>query len=190
MSYKYEMTNEFLLFHVIAHLAYHFMSGECGIRPIIDLWILEKELIIVRDTLNIFLSDAELLKFYENVRFLSSVWIDGEPYTDVAKQMEEYTFAGGAYRSLQNKVLLQQQRGKGEFAYVIHRIFLPYSELKHLYPVIIRYRWLTLGVQIHRWFKIIFCGRAKYVMCELSYNNSISPRQAENMKEFLAQVGL
>ena len=190
MNYKYEMTNEFLLFHIIAHIVKHFQSGGCGIRTIIDIWILEKSLSINKDVLNTLLSEAKLLRFYECVRELYAVWLDGEAYTDISKKMEDYILLGGIYGSLPNKVLFQQQKKNGKFAYFIHRIFLPYDSLKNLYPLVIKHRWLVPFFQIHRWFKIIFDGRAKRSMRELSYNSNISKKQADEMKRFLDEIGL
>lgn len=190
MNYKYEMTNEFFLFHIIAHIVKHFESGGCGIRPIIDLWILEKALSINKDVLNTLLSEAKISRFYECIGEMCAVWLDGENYTDIAKKMEDYILLGGIYGSLQNRVLLQQQKKNGKFAYFIHRVFLPYNSLKNSYPVIIKHRWLVPFVQIHRWFKIIFDGRAKRSVLELSYNSNVSKAQADEMKLFLEEIGL
>lgn len=190
MSFKYEMTNEFLLFHVIAHLSYHFVNGGCGIRPIIDLWLLEKALSIDNSILTSLLSEAKLLRFYESIKKLATVWLEEEAYTDIEKQMENYILHGGMYGTLQNKVLVQQQKKNGKLAYMMQRIFLPYHKLKQLYPIIIKHRWLIPFVQIHRWFAILFSGRAKRSMRELSYNSNISKTQAYEMKVFLNEIGL
>lgn len=190
MAFKYEMTNEFLLFHIIAHLSYHFVNGGCGIRPVIDLWLLEKALPIDNSILNTLLSEAKLLRFYASVKALAATWLEDEAYTDTVKQMEDYVLHGGVYGTLQNKVLLQQQQKNGKFAYMMHRIFLPYDKLKLLYPIIIKRCWLTPFVQVHRWFKIVFGGRAKRSIRELSYNSNISKSQADEMKIFLDEIGL
>lgn len=190
MDHKYEMTNEFLLFHVISHLSYHFVNGGCGIRPVIDLWLLEKALTIDKSILTTLLSEAKLLRFYESVKRLAAVWLEEEAYTDIVKHMEDYVLQGGVYGNLHNKVLVQQQKKNGKMAYILHRVFVPYDKLKYLYPVIIKHRWLIPFVQIHRWFNIIFSGRAKRSMQELSYTTNISKSQAEEMKAFLDEIGL
>lgn len=38
--YRYDM-DEFFYYYHIAHMAKHFESGGCGIRPFVDLWILD-----------------------------------------------------------------------------------------------------------------------------------------------------
>lgn len=190
MDYKYEMTNEFLLFHIIAHLSYHFVTGGCGIRPVIDLWLLENSLSIDKSILNKLLSEANLSRFYEKIKNLSAIWLDGDSYTDIARKMEEYIFLGGVYGSLQNKVLVQQQKKNGKFAYIIHRIFLPYRQLKFFYPIIIKHPWLTPAAQVHRWLRILFGGSIRYSIRELSLNTSYSKSQADDMRIFLKEIGL
>ncbi len=190
MKYKYEMTNEFLLFHVIAHLSYHFVGGGCGIRPIIDLWLLEKTLTFDKEILNALLSEAKLSRFYESVKKLAAIWLDGEEYIDIARRMEAYILRGGVYGTLQNKVLVQQQRTSGKFAYMIKRIFLPYDKLKQLYPVVIKHRWLSPLMQARRWCRIVFGGRAKRSIQELTYSANISKSTSDEMKSFLDELGL
>lgn len=190
MEYKYELKSEFLLFHIVAHLSYHFLGGGCGIRPIIDLWILEKSLKIDNEIFNRLLGESNLSRFYENLKKLTFVWLEGEEYTDITKQMEEYILSGGVYGSLQNRVLVQQQKKKGKIAYIFSRIFMSYDSLKILYPVIERHKWLVPIAQVRRWCSIIFSGRAKRSIQELKYNNNISKSQAEKMKVFLDKIGL
>ena len=190
VKYKYEMTNEFLLFHIVAHLSYHFVNGGCGVRPVIDLWLLENLLSIDKDILNELLEEASLLQFYESINELSVVWLNGTKHTDKTRRMEKYILLGGVYGSLQSKVLVQQQKKQGKVSYFLKRLFPPYSKLKHLYPIITRHVWLTPFVQIHRWFKITFDGRFKRSIKELSYNKNISKSEAEEMREFLDEIGL
>ena len=37
---RYEFKKEFFAFHIFAHMAYHFVSGGCGIRSLMDIWIM------------------------------------------------------------------------------------------------------------------------------------------------------
>ena len=145
---------------------------------------------IDKSILTTLLSEAKLLRFYESVRELAAIWLENEAYTDIVKQMEDYVLRGGVYGTLRNKVLVQQQKKNGKMAYIIQRVFMPYDKLKYLYPVIIRHRWLIPFVQIHRWFNIIFSGRAKRSMRELSYTTNISKSQADEIKIFLSEIGL
>lgn len=41
-GHRLKMTNDFFLFHQIAHAYYHFMHGGCGIKPILDIKVLKE----------------------------------------------------------------------------------------------------------------------------------------------------
>ena len=42
-SYRYKFTSEYFIFHQTAHMSYHFLNGGCGIKPFIDLFLLNKK---------------------------------------------------------------------------------------------------------------------------------------------------
>lgn len=190
MNFKYEMSNEFLLFHIIAHLSYHFVAGGCGIRPVLDLWLLEKSLNIDSAVLNSMLSEAELLKFYESVKSLSAVWLDGSFHTDLTKKMEDYILSGGVYGSLQNKIAAQRQKGGGKFRYLLARIWLPLDMLKIQYPILNKYRWLLPACEMSRWFKKVFCGSLGKSKRELFVNSKMTEEKVNEVKDLLTQLGL
>lgn len=189
-KYKYEMTNEFLLFHILAHMSYHFVSGGCGIRSIIDLWILENNMSFERKTLDDLLDEANLSQFYTSIESLIDVWFKGKPHTEITKQTEDYILRGGVYGNLENNVLVNQQKQGGKFLYAVQKIFLPYNKLKRTFPIIVKHRWLTPLAWVMRWFKIIFDGRTKQSVKKLSYNNKITKTEADNMQQFLKDIGL
>ncbi len=191
-GYKYwlEMPDEMFYFYHIAHMAKHFVNGGCGIRPFIDLWILdgiEDRRLEERDEL---LKRGGLLKFAEITRHLSRVWLDGEEHTEITRQTEQYILFGGVYGIDKNRIAVQQQKRGGRFKYALSKIFLPYEAIKFHYPILLKHRWLTPFMEVRRWFKLVFCGHAKRSVNELRYNSSISKTEAENMQTFLENIGL
>ena len=78
-GYKYwhDMTDEYFYFYHIAHMAKHFETGGCGIRPFIDLWILDHMNNVDRVARDALLSQGNLLKFTTVARELSEVWFGG-----------------------------------------------------------------------------------------------------------------
>lgn len=189
-TYHYEMPDDMFYFYHIAHMAKHFENGGCGIRPFIDLWILDgiqDADIEKRDKL---LQRGNLLKFANAARKLSRIWFSNEQYDFISLQMEEYILRGGVYGNNENRIVVQQQKKGGRIKYALSRIFIPYEVIKFYYPILQRHRWLTPFMQVRRWFKLIFCGHAKRSMRELSYNSNISRSQADEMKIFLDEIGL
>ena len=189
-SYWYEMQDEMFYFYHIAHMAKHFENGGCGIRPFIDLCLLDDLTnadIVKRNAL---LEIGNLLKFADVARNLSQVWFSCKEYDLLSHQMEDYILRGGVYGNYENRVAVQQQIKGGKIKYALSKIVIPYNTIKFLYPILQKHRWLTPFMQVRRWFKLIFCGHAKRSMRELSYNSNISRSQADEMKIFLDEIGL
>ena len=190
-SYWYEMSDEMYYFYHIAYMAKHFENGGCGIRPFIDLYILDDLLEIDVDKRNTLLEKGKLLKFANAARKLSKVWLANAEQDLVSKKMEDYILRGGVYGNSENRITLQQQKKGGQVKYVLAKMFIPYNEIKFLYPILQKYRWLTPVMEVRRWFKFVFYRKeTKRVARELAYNNRVTNSEAENMKTFLSEIGL
>ncbi len=184
------MPDEMYYFYHVAHMAKHFEDGGCGIRPFIDLWILDSIQDQNIEKRNQLLNEGGLLKFAQAARRLSSIWFQNCEYDDVSKQMENYILRGGIYGSTKNRIIVHQQKKGGRFRYVLSKIVIPYDIIKFQYPVLQKYRWLTPFMQIRRWCKLIFCGHKKRVIDELKYNQNICKNESLTMKKFLSDIGL
>lgn len=73
-NYQYEMPDEMFYFYHIAHMAKHFVStGGCGIRPFLDIWILNHCVDFDRGKRDKLLSDGGLNIFARRAELLSEV---------------------------------------------------------------------------------------------------------------------
>ncbi|MBR7123049.1 MAG: nucleotidyltransferase family protein [Oscillospiraceae bacterium] len=189
-SFQYKLTDAYFLFHIITHAAYHFINGGCGVRPLIDLWLLEKNLTPDEKELTGLLQEVKLATFYESLKNLYNVWLEGQPHTPVTMQMQAYILHGGVYGKNSNRVALRLQRKGGPLGYALYKIFLPLEKLKSHYPILKKHPWLMPVMQVRRWFKLIFCGHTNRIVKELSYNQSVSQEDADEMKAFLKDIGL
>ncbi len=189
-EYWYEMTDAYFYFYHIAHMAKHFESGGCGIRPYVDLWILDhmKDAdLSARDTL---LRQGGLLKFANLSRTLCEVWFDGKDPDEILLQMQDFLFRGGIYGSIENRVTLQQKNRGGRIGYIISRMFIPFEKLTRYYPVLEKYRWLMPIMQIRRWFMLLKPDVARMAKRELEINRNVDKSDAGRMNRFLVSIGL
>ena len=62
-SYSYEMKDEHFYLYHIAHAAKHVINGGCGIKPLLDLWILENKVEHSREARENLLGIARLAAF-------------------------------------------------------------------------------------------------------------------------------
>lgn len=189
-QYSYSMSDEMFYFYHIVHMAKHFENGGCGIRPFIDLWILDNMQGVDLDKRNDLLEKGGLKKFAERCSALSKAWFNNQPMDSILQQMEYYILRGGVFGSQSNRIVLQQQKKGGRGKYLLSRIFLPYNQLKCEYPVLEKHKWLTPVMEVVRWFRFIFGGRTKNSMRELKYSKAISKEQAKKMQDFLVEIGL
>jgi hypothetical protein len=104
--------------------------------------------------------------------------------------MEDYILRGGVFGNSENRILVQQQKKGGKLRYVLSRVFLSYDEIKFLYPVLQRHRWLTPLMQFRRWLGWIWDGAGGTVLRKLKISTNVSSEQADSAKDFLNNIGL
>lgn len=189
-EHEYCFVPEFFMFYHVAHIVYHFMYGGCGIRPMLDLWLLEKQISLDRNAYIELLKLCGIDRFAECLGELVTAWFGGGEHTSVTRQMESYILRGGVYGNVENMVTVQQQKRGGRFGYALSKIFLPYEKLRYHYPVLEKHRWLTPIMEVRRWGKLIFCGHAKRTLNELKLNSNVSKQEAEATRQFLSEIGL
>ena len=149
-SHKYDMSDEQFLFYHIAHMAKHMSSGGCGVRPFVDLVIINSkgENKAFHDTIK----SAKLHTFYDAVKALIAKWFKGENRV-VTAGLEEYVLRGGLFGTYENTVSVRG--GKGKIAYVFGRIFPRYRDMSDMYPVLKKCKILLPIFYIVRWFSLV-----------------------------------
>lgn len=189
-NYRFEMTDELYYFYHIAHMAKHFKEGGCGIRPFLDLWLLEHRISHDTKKRNAMLKEGNLLAFADAARLLSEVWFGEAQHTNLSKQMEGFLLQGGIYGTLENRVAVQQDVKKGRGGYVLAKLFVPYEKLKYEYPILQSHRWLTPVMEVRRWGRILFRGGLKRSAKVIQINANLSEEQKNNASDLLKQLGL
>jgi len=186
----YEMTDAFFYFYHIAHMAKHFENGGCGIRPFLDLWILDHLENIDQPARENLLAQGGLLQFAEISRKLSQVWFGDGESDELLLQLQDFILHGGVYGSADNRVALQQTKKGGRFGYILSRIFIPFAKLKRYYTILEKYPWLMPFMQVRRWFMLLNPDVAKMAKREISVNGGLGKEQADEMNSLLVNIGL
>ena len=189
-AFQCEMPDELFYLYHIAHMAKHLVSGGCGIRPFMDIFILDNLHGADGEKRDSLLKQGELLKFANAARKLSRVWFAGEAHDTVSCQLEAYILRGGVYGTLQNRIVMQQQKKGGRLRYLLSKVFLSYDIIKFHYPILQKHRWLTPVMEVRRWFKLIFCGHLKRTTREIQYNHQVTKAEAASTQDFLKNIGL
>ncbi len=188
-KYHYELCDEMLYFYHIAHMAKHIENGGCGIRPFIDLWLLDNAVEHDPEKRDLLLLEGGLLDFANIARDLSEAWLEGREYTEEAKLLEEYILYSGVYGSTENRVASLQSKKGSKAKYIFSRIFLPYELLSQQYPVLQKHPILTPICHMRRWGRLFKKGLSRPIR-ELKTASTVSKEDSERVGEFLKKIGL
>jgi len=188
--FRYDTSDAFFYFYHIAHMAKHFENGGCGVRPFIDLWLLEQLKDVSLEERDALLEQGGLLVFANAARKLCRIWFEGAEADDISVNMQNYLLHGGVYGTVDNRVALQQKKKGGNVRYLLSRIFVPYPLLKMQYPILQRHPWLSPLMQMRRWCNLLKPGRAKRARRELAISGNLDPRLREEAAELRRQIGL
>lgn len=189
-SHHYEMDDAMFYFYHIAHMAKHFEEGGCGIRPFIDLWLMEdKKAYWNKETIRL-LRQGELYIFAQSVRELSKVWFSGKNHSSITEAMESFILNGGVYGTLENQFSVRQKRLGGKWSYVCSRVFIPYNELSCQYPILKEHPLLTPIYELCRLYALMF-GRKKNLRTQcINKIQTITDEQATKTAKLLKDIGL
>lgn len=189
-QYRFALQNEFLMFHLLAHMSYHFIGGGCGIRPFLDIFLLRKQKKYDEFILRGYLAQCGIEKFYDSVLDLINVWFQGGTSTALTGRMERYLLSGGTYGSQEQRIAVRQQRQGGRLGYLLSRVFMPYRVLKIRYRVLERYPILFPVMQVYRWIELLFGGRLNRSVKEAKIAWQTDDAQSKEANDFLRQIGL
>lgn len=189
-AYGYRMTPEFFMLYHLAHMSRHLLHGGCGIRPFIDLWLLEKHMPMNHEKLENLLKETQLDIFYKAALSLSCVWLEGRCHDAVTEQLEAYILHGGIYGSSANAAKMKAARGVGKLRSFLGIMFLPKENLQLLYPALSEFPFLFPFYQVKRWFRIFNTKKRQKVKHLVESRNAVSADEERSAGELLESLGL
>lgn len=165
----------FFTYHII-HMAGHFKSGGCGIRSIMDLWVMQHKMKLNFDFE--ILKSINLEKFAKAMLKLSDVWFGDEngivqEHDKLTKCLQEFIISGGSFGNVENAVTISRG-SKSSFKHIFNRFFLPYSVMKKKYPILKKAPVLLPVFWFIRLFASLLKGRSKKIINEINTNKNIS----------------
>lgn len=181
---------DFHIFYIVAHACKHFLgSGGIGIRPLLDLWVLQRSLDYDENKVKEFCTRAGILGFYEMCEQLISVWFKNEGYSETTMSFEELVLSGGVFGSDYTTVLMRRRQNNGE-KYAFSRLFVSRSRLEGLHPICKKHPVLVPVYQIKRWMRMLIPSKRKKIREELKLANSIEQKDIDKYEDLLKSMGL
>ena len=188
-KYQYRQSDEFLIFHLLAHMSYHLIHGGCGIRSFVDIWLLHQNKNLDQNILQELIASAHLTDFYANVMTLNRVWFEKKSHCDVTLSFQELIIASGTFGSRRSQILMEQAQAGSRKKYVLHRIFMPRKILVRQYPILAQHPILLPFCQMLRWVRILI-GNRQTAFNEMHTSHSHSDIQIQKTQQILKQIGL
>lgn len=188
-GYHYTMTNELFLFFHIYHMAKHFKNGGCGIKPLLDLWVIRNEMGYDEEKAVAMLEREGYLTFYQNALALSNVWFEDASHTELTRQMQAFILQGGVYGTFEQNVAISQTK-ESRFKRLFRRIFMPYRQLIVRYPSLEKCPPLYPIYTVIRWFRILFSKDRGRAFDEIKANQSISQNEINQAGDLINKLGL
>ena len=192
-QYGKKMNAEYNLCYIILHAAKHFIRGGCGVRSVMDVFVLVRKGDYNEEKLTELLQKTDYLKFYHQIKKLAFQWfgdqeMDDVLEKDVLEKMEEYIIQGGVYGSRENMVV-SHNKDKSKFATLIAKVFPDYNTLSYVYPIINTCPVLYPFCIVARWFKVFSKKKREDFAKDLEYND-ISKEKRQEISKFFDDIGL
>lgn len=185
-----EMPDELLYCYHISHIAKHIKFGGCGVRAILDTWILNHKVEFDKAKRDRLLQKAGLFSAAKAIENLAEVWFLGAEKNALSEELEEYILTGGVYGTFENKVAAQQTRQKNKVVYLCSRIFIPYSEMKFKYPILQKYSILYPFYIVKRCFLLLNKDKRKFALQEVKQTTNRDNDKQKRIARLLKDLDL
>lgn len=189
-SSQYAFSKEFFAFHIFAHMAYHFVSGGCGIRSLLDIWVLEHKMGISYSCAKVLLEKAGIYQFAAEMSKLAELCFTQNNRDTFSDTVLKYIFQGGVYGSAENHIAVDKSKNGGSAGYAVKRLFLPYKSMVIAFPYLKKAPYLLPFCWVVRWIKAIFGGKSKRIISEMSCANNISDEKLKEVSAICSRLGL
>ena len=189
-NYHLESSPEMFIYYHIGHMAKHFVNGGCGIRPFLDLYVIKSKINYDEERLFSLLARGGYLKFANEAFALSEAWFSDGIADELTARVANFVSLGGVYGNVENMVAVKTTKKGSRAGYILHRIFIPYNELRYSYPSLTGKRWLTPVYWVARFFRIVFSKRLGYSVKEIKEGISANKTKTDAVAKLLADIGL
>jgi hypothetical protein len=187
---RYAFTPDFFVFYVYAHMAYHFLAGGCGIRSLLDIWIVENKMGATYLHAEKILKKAGIYTFAKEMSSIANKCFtenDTDEFSDLALK---YIYSGGLYGTDKNKIAMRKCKTKNSFSYAIERLFLPYNRMVSIYPILKKLPILLPFCWMIRCIFVVFQRKTKRISDEWSYVKSIPDNTVTELTELRSRLDI
>ncbi len=189
-GHHYAFSDAFFLYHMFAHMAYHFLSGGCGIRPLMDIWVMEHKRGLTYPIAKELLEEAGIYTFAREITNLVDVCFSDAEKDDMTDTLLTYVIEGGVYGTVENHIAVETVESGGVGRYVWKRLFMPYKNMVVLYPILRKLPILLPFCWIARIFRMIFGGKLKKSISTAKTADGLTREEKNKIQSMKDRLGL
>lgn len=186
---RYDFTKEFFVFHMYAHMAYHFLSGGCGIRSLMDIWIMEHKMDAHYSCARELLKRAGIYQFAAEMSRVANQCFTEKKQDSFSELVLKYIFSGGVFGSQENNIAVEKTK-VNVVGYTLKRLFLPYKSMVIAYPILKKVPVLLPFCWILRLIKGLFDGKTEGFAAEISCAGKVPEEKVEEIKKIRSRMKL
>ena len=97
-QFQMVMPDDFFYYHHMAHMGKHFMEGGCGVRSVMDIWVMQHRVSFDPEKRNTCLQAGALLEFARAMERLAEAWFSQKPADADTRQLGRYLLDEYLYR--------------------------------------------------------------------------------------------
>lgn len=187
---QYAFSKEFFVFHIFAHMAYHFVFGGCGIRSLLDIWVMEHKMGISYSCAKALLEKAGIYQFSSEMSKLAELCFTHNERDSFSDSVLIYIFQGGVYGSAENYIAVDKSKTGSSTAYALKRLFLPYKSMVIAFPCLKKAPYLLPFCWVVRWVKALFGGKSKRIVSEMTCVKNMSDEKIKEVTHICSRLGL
>lgn len=166
------LTEEDFYLYMIAHLVKHFTRYGCGLRPMLDLYLYEREAAGLCDfaAAEKKLEELGLLYFTQQMRRLLNKWFEEGDLSEEDEELTEYLLNSGIYGTeltISANQYRQSASVRGaKLRLLLRNVFPPLRIMRVLYPRLLRCPLLLPVAWALRIIRLLFRGDKKTVKAQ------------------------
>ena len=186
---RWILTDAMFYFYHITHMSKHLLVAECGIRPFLDLWILNHRLPHDRNAREALLAQGGMSQFAQAAETLAEYLFSGGPADDLCMNLEAFALQVGTVQAERSVIAVRQQQSGSKLCFLLDKIFPSFSRMTAYYPILRKKSWLLPFCAVHRWFRLLFTRDRNRVVAAMKTNADLDTGEVQTVTELMHRLG-
>lgn len=194
-EHGYEMTAENNFIYLFTHFAKHYRDSGAGIKYVVDFYVLRRKYPKINESYIVGeLEKLQLLKFYKNIMYLTEVWFNHAPPTEISDFLTDKIFGFGTYGVRKTDRLSEGLKLSKKHKYAVliklwSLLFPHYDNMCDNYPILKRYGFLLPVIWVIHWFDVLI-NRKDRIKYQSKILRNMSNDKIKAYQKELNYVGL